>query len=239
MPPIIRGVTLNDPIKSPSSETFRGHALRREAWTIEGRTLHLVWPADIDALLDLPRTHERFHKDDYMPYWAQPWPGSVLLAEAVFRGPDGQGRPAIEIGCGIGIVSIAAALKGWSMTATDYDEDAVAFTERNAALNGVKLAGSRTLDYRHPLSAPAYDLVCGSDLLYERKKCEPVAKWLASALLPGGQAWLTDPNRAAADGFAVFARQAGLEPIVTPAETKAPSGLLTRGRIWHIRRRPA
>jgi ETFB lysine methyltransferase len=172
-----------------------------------------------------------------MPYWAQPWPGSVLLAEAVLCGPEGQGRPAIEIGCGIGIVSIAAATKGWSVTATDYDEDAVCFAEHNAALNGVKLAGCRSLDYRIPLAAPAYELILGSDLLYERKKCEPVARWLASALLPNGQAWLSDPNRSAAEGFENLARQAGLDPLLELAESKAPSGLLTRGRIWRITRR--
>ena len=110
------------------------------------------------------------------------------------------------------------------------------FTERNAALNGAKLAGCRSLDYRVPLDVPAYDLVLGSDLLYERKKCEPVARWLASALLPAGQAWLSDPNRTAAEGFEAFARTLGLEPVVQEVETTAPAGLLTRGRIWRIRR---
>ena len=217
-------------------ETLYGHPVRHETWNIAGRQLALVWPADIDALLDLPRTRERFAKDEYMPYWAQPWPGSVLLAEAVLRGAEGCGRRAIEIGCGVGIVSIAAALRGWSVTATDYDEDAIRFAEHNARINRAELAGCHLLDYRLPLAAPAYDLVLGSDLLYERKKCEPVARWLASALLPDGQAWLSDPNRAAAEGFPDLARQFGLHLALEAVETTAPAGLRTRGRIWRLTR---
>jgi predicted nicotinamide N-methyase len=215
--------------------TFRGYLVRREAWLIAGHTLQLIWPADMDALLDRPQTHERFKQDEYMPYWAQPWPSSALLAEAVFHGPAGNGRPAIEIGCGVGVVSIAAALMGWAVTASDYDEDATFFARYNAHLNHVELAGSICLDYRIPLDEPRFDLILGSDLLYERNKCEPVARWVASALRPGGEAWLSDPNRSAADGFEDWARSFGLDPVMERVETTAPAGLLTRGRIWRVR----
>ncbi len=222
----------------PASETqtFSGYPVRHEVWSVAGWNMRLIWPADMDTLLDDPRTRERFKRDEYMPYWAQPWPGSALLAEAVLRGPRGEGRPAIEIGCGVGVVSIAAALMGWSVTASDYDEDAIRFARHNAGLNGVQLAGSLLLDYRIPLDAPRYDLVLGSDLLYERSKCEPVARWVASALRPGGQALLSDPNRSAADGFEDLARSFGLQVAMESVESTAPAGLLNRGRIWRVTR---
>jgi len=233
---IIPGDRAIDAGQSFQQGVFGGYAVRREAWTIQGRRIQLIWPEDLDALLDLPHTRERFKQDEYMPYWAQPWPSSVLLAEALLRGPAGRGRPAIEIGCGVGLVSIAAALMGWLVTASDYDEDAVRFAEHNAALNGAALAGCNCLDYRVPLDSPRYELVLGSDLLYERNKSEPVARWLASALKPGGQAWLSDPNRSAADGFEVCAKVAGLDTVVEAVETTAPAGLLVRGRIWRVSR---
>jgi predicted nicotinamide N-methyase len=189
----------------------------------------------MDALLDSTSTQERFQRDEYMPYWAQPWPASALLAEAVLRGPEGSGRPAVEVGCGVGLVSLAAAARGWSVVASDYDQDAVAFAELNARLNALALAGTALVDYRVPLSAPVYDLVLGSDLLYERMKCAPVARWVASALRPDGLAMLSDPNRAAADSFPEHARAAGLRVEVEEVETTAPAGLLTRGRIWRAR----
>lgn len=218
------------------AEEYCGLLVRREVWTILGRTFDLTWPADMDALLDAPETHRRFRRDEYMPYWAQPWPAAVLLAEAVLRGPRGDGRPAVEVGCGIGLASIAAGMMGWSITATDYDERAIQFARLNAQRSGVALAGAQLLDYRTPLERPMYDRVFGSDLLYERRNAQPVAGWLASAIRPGGVALLSDPNRSAADGFADALRVAGLCGRVEPAETQSPAGMLIRGRIWTVTR---
>jgi predicted nicotinamide N-methyase len=218
----------------PERETFRGYVVREEQWTIAGHTFRLGWPADMDLLLELPATLRRFARDEYMPYWAQPWPVSVLLTEAVLKEEEGRQRPAVEIGCGIGLVSLAAAVRGWTIVASDYDSDALAFTERNAGRNGLHLAGCRYLDYRIPLEAPQFDCVLGSDLLYERSKSAPVARWIASALKPGGFALLGDPNRSAAELFPQHAREAGLALEVRQVETTAPSGLITRGRIWRV-----
>ena len=216
------------------SQTILGYQVRQECWAIADRQFDLLWPADMDALLDAPLTLKRSKEDDYMPYWAQPWPGSVLLAEAVLAGEAGLSRPAIELGCGIGIVSLAAAAKGWSIKATDYDADAVHFTQLNADRNKITLAGCELLDYRIPLTSSQFDLILCADLLYERKKCAPVARWIASALKPGGIALISDPNRSAADEFPDHAQSAGLNPLVTQVETTAPAGLLTRGRVWTV-----
>lgn len=217
-----------------SVETFRGYEVCRTRWLIAGRQFDLTRPADVDALLDLPETHKRFQRDEYMPYWAQPWPASVLLAEAVLEGESGGGRRAVEIGCGVGLVSLAAAAAGWSVVASDYDADAMAFAELNARRNDLALAGTAKIDYRKVLDAPAYDCVFGADLAYERRKCKPVAAWIASALKPDGQALICDPNRSAADEFPQRAIEAGLTVDVESVETKHPEGLLIRGRIWRL-----
>ncbi len=211
---------------------FGGRALRRERWEIAGTFFDLAWPADMDALLDAPETQRRHNLDGYMPYWAQPWPSSVLLAEAVLGGEPGAGRSAIEIGCGIGLASLAALRMGWVVTASDYDEDALLFAMLNARTNGLRLAGVKSIDYREPLAEPAYDCVLASDLLYEQRCCEPVARWVASALRPGGFALLSDPNRTAAESFVDHAAAAGLLLEVRSVQTTAPAGLLHRGRIW-------
>ncbi|HOW72695.1 MAG TPA: methyltransferase domain-containing protein [Phycisphaerae bacterium] len=220
--------------ESTQGTRFRGYETRREVWVIAGQTFDLTWPADMDALLDAPRTHQRFDGDGYMPYWAQPWPGAVLLTEAVLAGERGAGRPAVEIGCGVGLVSLAAARAGWSVTASDYDEDAVAFAALNAERNGLGLAGARIIDFRQSSDAPPYDLVLAADLLYERRNGEPIARWVASALRPGGTALLSDPNRSAAEGFSDHARAAGLVTSLVDVETIGPAGLVIRGRIWRL-----
>jgi len=219
--------------ETAAQETFRGYAVRREYWTIGPETFEFCWPADMDVLLDDPRTEQRYQADGYMPYWAQPWPGAILLAEAVLRGESGRGRPAIEIGCGVGIASVLAARMGWVVTASDYDKDALAYARLNAERNGAALAGTAMIDFRVPLPEPAYNLVLASDLLYEQRNCEPVARWIASALKPGGLAMLSDPYRTAAESFADHARDAGLTLRMELVESRAPAGLHHRGRIWH------
>ncbi len=214
---------------------FRGYSLRRETWRIAGHSFVLEWPDDIDAILDLPITAERFARDEYLPYWAQPWPSSVLLAEEILRSEPGDGRSAVELGCGLGLVSLAAAARGWSVTAGDYDADALAFAERNAALNGLQLRQTLRIDYREPAPPAAYDAVFAADLLYERRKAGPVAGWIAAALRPDGLALVADPNRSAADGFPEAAAACGLHVSVRTVQTVTPAGLVARGRIWSVR----
>jgi hypothetical protein len=47
------------------------------------------------------------------PYWARPWPSAVALAQELLRRPDlVAGRRVCEVGAGLGVATIAAALAG-------------------------------------------------------------------------------------------------------------------------------
>ena len=50
-----------------------------------------------------------------------------------------QGRTVADVGCGTGVLAIAAAAWGATVTAVDIDPDAVEVTRENAARNGVSL----------------------------------------------------------------------------------------------------
>ena len=215
-------------------QTFFGYPVRREQWRIAGELFDLTWPADMDALLDDPKTHERFNRDEFMPYWAQPWPASVMLAETILRDEAGGGRRAADLGCGIGLVALAASRRGWQVTAMDYDPDAVAFCESNARNNSVKLEAAAVVDYRTLWTQDRFDAVFAADLLYERRLTEPVVAWIASALKADGFALLSDPNRSAADAFPEVARAAGFQVEVRDVATTVPGCLPTIGRVWRL-----
>ncbi len=220
---------------------FRGFATRREGWALGTRQIDLTWPTNPDALLDAPATRERFARNEYMPYWAQPWPASVLLAEHLLQHEPGKGRSAIELGCGVGLVSVAAAMAGWQVTASDYDPDAVQFAALNASRNGVALHAARLLDFVEQPPTEQFDAILASDLLYERRLAPPLVRWIQSGLSPTGCALISDPNRTAAEGFRALLPASGLCAEVHEASSTAPAGLLTRGRIWRVMRtgRPA
>jgi len=134
-----------------------------------------------------------------MPYWAELWPSGVALARVVAE-QDLAGARVLELGAGLGLPSLAAAVRGAQVLATDWAEEAVALLRENAAANGIALRAERVRwDDPGPLLADApWDVVLGADLLYEDRNAT-----LLLELLPrlGGDILLADPGRPAAAAF--------------------------------------
>src|SRR5438067_4287442 len=108
----------------------------REKVIIEGRTFLLERPADSDRLLDHPAVRSAFAADDYMPYWADLWPASRMLAKVILQERWPAGLLALEIGSGLGLPGIAALAQGLEVIFSDYDPTALRFAANNARLNG-------------------------------------------------------------------------------------------------------
>jgi predicted nicotinamide N-methyase len=85
-----------------------------------GRTLRVMRPPQADALID----EEAFDEDEFLPYWAELWPSGVALAKVV-AGLPLRGVRVLEIGAGLGLPSLSAALGGADVLATDRAADAV------------------------------------------------------------------------------------------------------------------
>jgi predicted nicotinamide N-methyase len=167
-----------------------------ERVTLAGRELEILKPRTADALL----SEEDFDLHGRIPYWAEIWPASLVLAEHVLsvcdsRGGMPEGR-VLELGCGLGIVSAAALMGGWQVVATDYYPEAVQFAELNAARNGLPPLVGRTVDWRsYPPDLVNFDFVIASDVLYERAAADLVAAAIRASLAPHGVAYVTDPQR--------------------------------------------
>lgn len=169
-----------------------------EAVALAGREVLLLRPRDSEALLD----EAAFAHEEFLPYWAELWPSALALARAV-AGRALRGRRVVELGCGLGLPSIAAALAGGRVLATDWSPDAVAFTARNAARNGVEL-GTAVVSWTDPaalLARGPFDLVLGSDLLYEARNVDPLLALLPRLVGERGEAWIADPGRRPAERF--------------------------------------
>ena len=106
----------------------------------------------------------------------------------------------LELGAGLGLPSLAAALRGADVLAIDWAEDAVALLRDNAERNGIALRAERVRwDDPGPLLEQApWDLVLGADLLYEQRNADRLLE-----LLPrlGGDLLLADPGRPFAAAF--------------------------------------
>ena len=113
---------------------------------------------------------------------------------------DLTGKRVVELGAGLGLPSLAAALAGADVLATDWAEDAVVLLRENAARNALRLRVERVRwDEPEPLLAEApWDVVLGADLLYERRNADQLLE-----LLPGlgDEILLAEPGRPFAASF--------------------------------------
>jgi predicted nicotinamide N-methyase len=160
-----------------------------------GRELEVLRPRDSEALLD----EHAFEEEEFLPYWAELWPSGVALAQAI-ADRSLRGARVLELGCGLGLPSLAAALGGGRVLATDWSPAALELLAANAERNGARLhtALVRWEDPHELLERAPWDLVLAADVIYERRNVPVLAD-----LLPrlGGEVLLADPGRAALDDF--------------------------------------
>jgi predicted nicotinamide N-methyase len=193
-----------------------------EVIPLHGRDLRLLRPRDAEALLD----EHAFEHEEYLPYWAELWPSSLALAR-IIGSRALHGARTLELGCGLGLPSIAAALAGGRVLATDWSKEAVAMTATNAERNGARLE-TLVCSWTAPeplLERAPWDLILASDVLYEARNGDVLLD-----LLPrlGTDVWLADPGRKPAERFLEAAGETW-----TINERRVPE--LANGAVYRLR----
>jgi predicted nicotinamide N-methyase len=160
-----------------------------------GVRLSILRPPSAEELID----EAAFDEEEFLPYWAELWPSGLALARHVATLELG-GRRVLELGCGLGLPSLAAALQGAHVLATDWADAATDLLRRNAERNvlSLRVARVRWSEPEPLLRAAPWDLVLGADLLYEARNAEQLAKLLPQL---GGDVLLAEPGRPYAKDF--------------------------------------
>jgi predicted nicotinamide N-methyase len=221
-------------------QEFRGYPVMVTRLALAGRTFELLGPANYDELLDSPEVARRFQQTEYMPYWAQLWPASLLLAETVAQWPPAGDHPprVLEIGCGLGLVSLILSHLGYQVLATDQDADALSFLTESARRNRLPVPPTRLLDWHRDDLGLTFDRIVAADVLYETRHLRPVAELIHDGLEPGGFALVVDPHRITADEFDTVARHCRLAVQLSQVETLNPAGdKAVRGRVFCLRKK--
>jgi len=183
----------------------RRFVLAKVSVALGGGTVTLETPRSADELIN----EIDFERDERLPYWADVWPSSTALATVVSE-LDGEGKRALELGCGLGLVTVAALRAGFDVLATDYYEDALLFARRNGLSATGREPRTRHVDWRaFPADLGRFDLVLASDVLYEREYATLVAEAIVASLAPGGVALVADPGRVALLSFVTACEQRG------------------------------
>jgi len=168
---------------------------------VGGMEIGIRVPPDFDALLD--EAAQRTPDDvDAIPYYASLWPSACALADELWERRDTlSSRRVLELGCGLGLPSIVAAKLGADVMATDFHPDAGAWCRTNATANHVALT-FLSCDWNTPPAWPPFDIVLGSDLIYERRHIPALATCIGTLCAASGLALIADPGR---DGLPSFA----------------------------------
>lgn len=185
-----------------------GYATIETLLEVPGHRVRLTRVADAEALLaDIePVT---FAEDERLPYWAELWPSAVALAHYLAEHLNLAGRHVLELGCGLGLVSVVAALQGAWVLCTDYEEAALVFARQNARGNACRRVRFRLMNWCHPALRRRYDCILASDVIYEARSFDPLVSLLQRYLARNGMAVFAEPGRANTRPFFTLLRQRG------------------------------
>ena len=187
----------------------------------------LTRPRDSEALL----TEEGFEKEEFLPYWAELWSSGVALAHDV-AGRSLRGASVVELGCGLGLPSIAAALAGGRVLATDWSADSVRATAANAALNDASLETAQVA-WAAPdelVERAPWAYVIAADVLYEPRNVDLLLDLLPRLVDKKGRILIADPGRNPAEEF-VGRAAAGRWHVRTTSSARHPRVRLHRLRL--------
>jgi predicted nicotinamide N-methyase len=168
--------------------------------------------------------------------YGQVWPAGRVLAQAM-SGFDIAGKRILELGCGLGLSSLVLQRRQADITASDHHPLAEEFLTYNAALNGMSTPAYLDLAWTLPQpNLGRFDLIIGSDLLYERGHAEQLATLGANHAPPAAEVLITDPGRGNSGAFTTALARQGF--AVDEVRSAFDDGDLApfRGRLLSYRR---
>ena len=176
------------------------------------------------------------------PLFGLLWPSGAHLAARLALRPVLAGERILEVGCGLALASLVGHRRGADVTASDCHPLAQAFLAENLRLNGLL-----PMKYRHgqwgaadlpglgaalapappadPLVQCLFDLIIGSDLLYERDDGGHLARFIGLHAAARAEIWIIDPDRG---NRAAFNRQMDLRGFER-SESALSAGVLPDG----------
>jgi predicted nicotinamide N-methyase len=129
------------------------------------------------------------------PLFGLLWPsGQVLAGLMATYAIDG--KRVLELGCGLGLASLVVHRRGGDVTASDCHPLAALFLAENLELNGLPVMKYSAAHWgrANPLLG-RFDVIIGSDVLYDREQPEALSQFIARHAEPDVEVLIVDPGR--------------------------------------------
>lgn len=129
------------------------------------------------------------------PLFGQVWPSEQKLAD-LMQTWDIEGRRVLEVGCGLALASMVIQRRHGDITASDCHPLTESFLQANAELNELPTLKYCTGNWgRENPGLGEFDLIIGSDVLYERDHPQQVAGFIGEHSSEHAEVLILDPNR--------------------------------------------
>ncbi len=164
------------------------------------------------------------------------WPSGDALANVMFA-CDVRGKRILEVGCGIGLASLVLNHRCADITATDRHPEVQALLAINTALNGdneIPFVRTAWADPKTELGE--FDLIIGSDVLYETEHAVELAGFIDNHARPHCEVIITDPGRRQCGRFNSQMTQRGYTRLQRMCAEDAKLAPSYSGQIMHFKR---
>lgn len=167
------------------------------------------------------------------PLFGVVWPAGLALAEEMSRFPI-EGKSILELGCGIGLSSLVLARRGANITACDYHPLAAEFLRYNTELNGLPPIAFHVAPWLEPVPLfGRFDLIIGSDLLYERDHAALLAGFIDHHANAAAQVLIADPGRGYVKAFSALMSTQSYVRTAQPLPMAGSVGMpASRGQLF-------
>lgn len=129
------------------------------------------------------------------PLFGQVWPSSEVLAHLMLD-YHLAGQRILEVGCGIGLTSLLLNHRQADISATDYHPEVEGFLLENTRLNHDRtIPFIRTGWGDEKSTLGLFDLIIGSDILYEREHIDLLSTFINQHAKPRCKVIVVDPGR--------------------------------------------
>lgn len=165
------------------------------------------------------------------PIFGLLWPSGRVLAHVMLTF-ELDGKRVLELGCGLALASLVVHRRGGNITASDCHPLAADFLLENLKLNRLPAMKYQTGNWSrtNPL-LERFDLIIGSDVLYDRGQPEVLSQFIDQHAQPDVEVLIVDPDRGNRVNFNRKMDSLGYSHTETRISTLPGSGEKYKGRL--------
>ena len=207
---------------------------RYQSFEIGDQLVRLRIPINLDDLFE--RGEGAGFSRDAFPLFGIVWASGELLAHLVLD-EDMASKRVLEVGCGLALSSLLLRRRGVDVTAMDIHPLAAELLAGNASINACGEIPFVCTSWSNENPALGrFDLIIGSDILYEPRHAEHLPAFMNRHVSANGQVLIVDPERGQTDSFVEQMQQSGFESECWQPDFVDHLNIPYRGTVYRFRR---